>query len=115
MSKVMEFDPNGGLTAFMTMMKKKIVMPASLMDVGTQHNHYNSYASITQKIGVYTSLDYAHIIDHLVKFWHIDKLQELNDHGKRAQDYLAGLAERYYRLAERLQEPEEVQLVWLKH
>jgi acyl-[acyl-carrier-protein] desaturase len=96
-------------------MKKKIVMPASLMDVGTQNNNYNSYASITQKIGVYTSLDYAHIIDHLVKFWHIDKLQELNDQGKRAQDYLSGLAERYYRLAERLQEPEEVQLVWLKH
>ena len=76
-------------------MKKKIVMPASLMDVGTQNNYYNSYASITQKIGVYTSLDYAQIIDHLVKFWHIDKLQELNDQGKRAQDYLSGLAERY--------------------
>jgi len=115
MSKVLEFDPNGGLMAFMTMMKKKIVMPASLMDFGTAHNNYNSYASITQKIGIYTSLDYANIIDHLVKFWHIDQLQELNDQGKRAQDYLASLAERYYRLAERLQEPEEVQLVWLKH
>ena len=99
----------------MTMMKHKIVMPASLMDHGTSQNNYNNYASITQKIGVYTSLDYAHIIDHLVKFWNIDKLQELNDQGKRAQDYLASLAERYYRLAERLQEPEEVQLVWLKH
>jgi acyl-[acyl-carrier-protein] desaturase len=85
------------------------------MDLGTQHNNYNNYASITQQIGVYTSLDYAKIIDHLVKFWHIDKLQELNDQGKRAQDYLSALAERYYRLAERLQEPEEVQLIWLKH
>lgn len=115
MSKIMEIDPNGGLSAFMTMMKKKIVMPASLMDFGTQHDTYNSYASITQKIGIYTSLDYAHIIDHLVKFWNIEKIQELNDQGKRAQDYLSTLAERYYRLAERLQEPEEVQLVWLKH
>ena len=85
------------------------------MDNGTQHNTYHSYASITQKIGVYTSLDYANIIDHLVKFWNIDKIQELNDQGKRAQDYLSTLADRYYRLAERLQEPEEVQLVWLKH
>ena len=115
MSKIMEIDPNGGLSAFMAMMKKKIVMPASLMDFGTQHNYYKNYASITQKIGVYTSLDYAQIIDHLVKFWNIDKLQELNDQGKRAQDYLSTLAERHYRLAERLQEPEEVQLIWLKH
>ena len=115
MSKIMEIDPNGGLSAFMAMMKKKIVMPASLMDFGTQNNYYKNYASITQKIGVYTSLDYAQIIDHLVKFWNIDKLQELNDQGKRAQDYLSTLAERHYRLAERLQEPEEVQLIWLKH
>jgi acyl-[acyl-carrier-protein] desaturase len=59
MSKIIEIDPNGGLSAFMTMMKKKIVMPASLIDYGTTNNQYHSYASITQKIGVYTSIDYA--------------------------------------------------------
>jgi acyl-[acyl-carrier-protein] desaturase len=114
MSKIFEIDPNGAIDAFMKMMKKKIVMPASLMDLGTNKNQYLIYSRITQKIGVYTSIDYANIIAHLVEFWGVDKLQGLNDHGKKAQDYLSSLADRYYLLAERLQEPDEAQLVWLK-
>ena len=113
MSKVFESDPNGGLAAFVQMMKKKIVMPASLMDFGTNKQQYLNYATITQKIGVYTSHDYASIIDHLVKFWGIDKLKGLSDEGNKAQDFLSSLSERYYKLAERLQETTEVQLVWL--
>lgn len=49
MSKVFETDPNGGLAAFVQMMKKKIVMPSSLMDFGTDKKQYVNYASITQK------------------------------------------------------------------
>jgi acyl-[acyl-carrier-protein] desaturase len=113
MSKIFEIDPNGGINAFFTMMQKKIVMPASLMDFGTKKSQYLNYANITQKIGVYTSLDYANIIDHLVNHWGIDKLLDLNEHGKRAQDYLSSLAQRYYSLSERLQEPNETQLIWL--
>jgi acyl-[acyl-carrier-protein] desaturase len=113
MSKIIEIDPNGGIDAFLTMMKKRIVMPATLMDFGTTKNQYLNYANITQKIGVYTSMDYAKIIDHLVQFWGIDKLMDLNEKGKKAQDYLSTLAQRYYRMAERMQEPEEVQLIWL--
>lgn len=113
MSKIFEHDPNGGLSAFVYMMKKRIVMPASLMDFGTKKRQYINYANITQKIGVYTSHDYAAIIEHLVKFWGIDKLCGLNDEGNKAQDFLATLADRYYRIAERMQDPTEVQLVWL--
>ena len=113
MSKVFESDPNGGLAAFVQMMKKKIVMPASLMDFGTDKKQYVNYASITQKIGVYTSHDYANIIDHLVKFWGIDKLKGLSSEGNKAQDFLSSLSERYFKLAERLQETTEVQLIWL--
>jgi acyl-[acyl-carrier-protein] desaturase len=113
MSKVFESDPNGGLAAFVQMMKKKIVMPASLMDFGTDKMQYVNYASITQKIGVYTSHDYANIIDHLVKFWGIDKLNGLSGEGNKAQDFLSSLSERYFKLAERLQETTEVQLIWL--
>ena len=113
MSKILEVDPNGGISAFLAMMKKKIVMPASLMDFGTTNNFYTNYASVTQKIGVYTSYDYASIIDHLVKHWGIDTLLGLNDEGKKAQDFLSTLSDRYYRLADRMQEPEETQLIWL--
>ena len=113
MSKIFESDPNGGISAFVTMMKKKIIMPANLMDFGTQKRDYLNYVNITQKIGVYTSHDYAGIIDHLVKYWGIDQLKGLNDEGKKAQDFLSTLSERYYKLAERMQEPTELELVWL--
>ena len=115
MSKVFETDPNGGLAAFVQMMKKKIVMPASLMDFGTEKKQYLNYASITQKIGVYTRHDYAKIIDHLVKFWGIGNLKGLSAEGNKAQDFLSSLSERYFKLADRLQETTEVKLIWLKH
>ena len=115
MSKVFETDPNGGLAAFVQMMKKKIVMPASLMDFGTEKKQYLNYASITQKIGVYTSHDYAKIIDHLVKFWGIGNLKGLSAEGNKAQDFLSLLSERYFKLADRLQETTDVKLIWLNH
>lgn len=115
MGKIFETDPNGGLTAFVTMMKKKIIMPANLMDFGTEKRQYLNYVNITQKIGVYTSYDYAGIIDHLVKYWGIDKLRGLNAEGNKAQDFLSTLSERYFRLAERMQDPNEIQLVWLNN
>ncbi len=113
MGKIFESDPNGALAAFVSMMKKKIIMPANLMDFGTEKKHYLNYVNITQKIGVYTSFDYAGIIDHLVKTWKIDQLIGLNEEGKRAQDFLSSLSERYFKLAERMQEPTELELVWL--
>lgn len=113
MGKIFESDPNGGLAAFVAMMKKKIIMPANLMDFGTDKTNYLNYVNITQKIGVYTSFDYASIIDHLVKHWGIDQLLGLSDEGNKAQDFLSTLAERYYKLAERMQEPREMELVWL--
>jgi hypothetical protein len=48
-----------------------------------------------------------------VKFWEIDKLKGLSDEGNKAQDFLSSLSERYFKLAERLQETTEVQLIWL--
>ena len=113
MGKIFATDPNGGLAAFVAMMKKKIIMPANLMDFGTEKRQYLNYVNITQKIGVYTSFDYAGIIDHLVKTWRIDELKGLNDEGNRAQDFLSTLSERYFKLAERMQEPTELELVWL--
>lgn len=115
MSKVFEVDPNGALAAFEKMMRKKIAMPATLMDANEKDNKYINFSNITQKIGVYTSRDYAAIIEHLVSYWNIGKLTSLNEIGKKAQDYLGNLSERYFKLAERIKEPEEVSLIWLKN
>lgn len=115
MSEVFKIDPNGAMLAFETMMRKQIVMPAVLMGKGSNNpNLFDQFSAITQKIGVYTGWDYARIIDHLVKLWDIENVTGLNDVASKAQDYLAGLASRYMRLADRMKTPDEISLAWLK-
>jgi len=115
MSEVFKIDPNGAMLAFETMMRKQIVMPAVLMGKGSNNpNLFDQFSAITQKIGVYTGWDYARIIDHLVKLWDVENVTGLNDVASKAQDYLAGLASRYMRLADRMKTPDEISLAWLK-
>lgn len=113
MSKIFEIDPNGALLAFEKMMKKQIAMPAIMMDNAKEDNLFTRFSAITQKMGIYTTLDYAAIIKHLVSQWKIDTLTGLSDYASKAQDYLASLAERYQKLAERMTYPETVKLAWL--
>ena len=114
MSKIFEADPNGGLASFEQMMRKQIVMPAVLMEKGHPNkNIFTDFSAITQKIGVYTTYDYASIIEHLVKLWKIDTLTGLNSGMAKAQDYLCNLADRYKRIADRMKVPNEVSLAWL--
>jgi acyl-[acyl-carrier-protein] desaturase len=113
MSKIFEVDPSGGLLAFEKMMRKQIVMPAVLMDKGAKHNLFADFSAITQKIGVYTTWDYASIIEHLVSLWKIENLTGLKDGAAKAQDYLSTLASRYKKIAERMKVTEDITLHWL--
>ncbi|MFC3879114.1 acyl-ACP desaturase [Algoriphagus namhaensis] len=115
MSKIFEIDPNGALHAFEQMMRKQIVMPAVMMgEGGNNPTLFKDFSAITQKIGVYTGWDYARIIDHLVNTWKVETLTGLNDVASKAQDYLANLADRYMRLADRMKAPDEIKLAWMK-
>ncbi|MGL1349297.1 acyl-ACP desaturase, partial [Vibrio parahaemolyticus] len=71
--------------------------------------------AITQKIGVYTTWDYANIIDHLVSLWKIETLTGLKDGIAKSQDYLCKLADRYKKIAERMKVPDEISLLWLSN
>lgn len=113
MAKIFEIDPNGALLAFEKMMKKQIAMPAIMMDTSPVDNLFTRFSAITQKLGIYTTFDYAAIIKHLTELWKIESLTGLNDVAARAQDYLSTLADRYRRIAERMKEPETVKLAWL--
>ena len=113
MGKIFEIDPNGALLAFEQMMKKQIAMPAILMDTAPVDNLFSRFSAITQKMGIYTTYDYAAIIKHLTQLWKVESLTGLNDYAARAQDYLSNLADRYKRIAERMKEPEVVKLAWL--
>lgn len=113
MGRIFEIDPNGALLAFEQMMKKQIAMPAILMDNSPVDNLYTRFSAITQKMGIYTTFDYAAIIKHLTKLWKVESLTGLNDYAARAQEYLSNLADRYRKIAERMKEPETVKLAWL--
>lgn len=113
MARIFEMDPNGAMLAFEKMMKKQIAMPAIMMDNVKEDNLFTRFSAITQKMGIYTTFDYADIIKHLTTLWKIESITGLNDRAAKAQDYLCNLGDRYRRLAERMKEPEVVKLAWL--
>ena len=111
--RVFEIDPNGAMLAFEKVMRNQIIMPAVLIDKDNDENLFARYAAITQKIGIYTTWDYAKIIDHLVNTWKIESITGLEGAAAKAQEYLSKLATRYERIAERMKAPEEIVLPWL--
>jgi acyl-[acyl-carrier-protein] desaturase len=113
MARIFEIDPDGALLAFEKMMKKQIAMPAIMMDKAPTDNLFTQFSAITQKMGIYTTFDYASIIRHLTDLWKIETLTGLKDYAVQAQDYLSTLADRYKRIAERMKQPEVVKLAWL--
>lgn len=114
MSKIFEIDPDGALLSFEKMMKKQITMPAILMDNPKRDDHlFVRFSAITQKLGIYTTFDYANIIQHLTELWKIDTLTGLKDYSAKAQEYLCTLAARYRRIGERMKMPEDVSPLWL--
>lgn len=116
-TKIFELDPNGAILAFRDLMKKQIVMPAHLMYDGKDPDIFDRFSLIAQRIGVYTALHYADIIDHLVRTWEIATLSNLSAEAVEAQDFLCHLGPRYARLAERsqrkLDEKSTFQFSWI--
>lgn len=113
MSKVFELDPVGAIQSFATMMKRKIAMPAVLMDDGTDRQLFARFSNVAQKLGVYTARDYAEIIQDLVSHWNVANLAGLSDAAAQAQDYLCGLAARYQKLAERAVSDQKYSFSWI--
>lgn len=101
--KLLEVDPDGAVLAIGDMMKKKISMPAHLMYDGNDDNLFEHYSAVAQRLGVYTAKDYADILEFLVGRWEVEKLTGLSSEGRRAQDYICGLAPRIRKLEERAQ------------
>ena len=115
MAKIFEVDPDGALLAFETMMKKQITMPALLMDHAEKDSLFTRFSLITEKMGIYTTFDYANIITHLTERWKIESLTGLKDYAAKAQEYLCTLADRYRRIAERLTVPVAVTPAWIRY
>ncbi|XP_058005508.1 stearoyl-[acyl-carrier-protein] 9-desaturase 5, chloroplastic isoform X2 [Hevea brasiliensis] len=102
--KLFEIDPDTTVLAFADMMRKKITMPAQLMYDGQDYNLFDHYSAVAQRLGVYTAKDYADILEFLVGRWKVDKLTDLSSEGRRAQNFVCGLAPRFRKLEEKAQE-----------
>ncbi|KAH7547603.1 hypothetical protein FEM48_Zijuj01G0327200 [Ziziphus jujuba var. spinosa] len=101
--KMLEVDPDGIMVAFGYMIRKKITMPAHFMYDGHDQYLFGHFTNIASRIGVYTAMDYVEILEHLLEKWKVAKLTGLSSEGRRAQDYVCGLPERYRKLEERAQ------------
>jgi acyl-[acyl-carrier-protein] desaturase len=114
MGQVMKQDPVGAVTVFGTMMRRVISMPGKLMFDGKDPNLFEHFATVAQRIGVYTVDDYAQIVEHLVKTWDIEHLS-LSGKAARMQTYLCDHGNRCRALAARIAEmpAEPVAFEWV--
>lgn len=99
--EILKRDPDGLIMVFGDMMRGQIAMPAELMTDGINPNLYEDFSAVAQRLGVYTALDYADIIGHLVKRWDLEHLEGLSAEAEKERDYLCKLPKRYKKLAER--------------
>ncbi|MBI4432996.1 MAG: acyl-ACP desaturase [Candidatus Omnitrophica bacterium] len=102
--EVLRVDAARAVIAFAFMMRQKIAMPARLMSDGTDRDIFAQFAVVAQKSGVYTTRDYAAVIEHLVDQWKIGLIKGLTGEAAAAQDYLCGLSEHYLSKADRIEE-----------
>jgi acyl-[acyl-carrier-protein] desaturase len=100
MDQVLTHDPEGGILAFRSMLRGLVAMPGRFMDDGRDPDLFDHFATVAQRIGVYTARDYASIIEHLVTTWNIAG-RVVTGKAAQAQDELCRQAERHARLAER--------------
>ncbi|PIN89827.1 acyl-ACP desaturase [Candidatus Pacearchaeota archaeon CG10_big_fil_rev_8_21_14_0_10_32_14] len=101
--KIFEIDPSQAILSYANLMRTKIKMPARFMDDSPLVTKtFDTFAFVAQKIGVYTTFDYASIIENLNQRWNIHYISELKDEAAKAQEYLSSLPSRYRKLHERI-------------
>lgn len=100
-TRLFELDPDKSMLALAKMFKTSIVMPSRLMSDGVDPDLFGLFSAITQRNGIYTTADYARIMEHVVKLWKVETQPVRSAVAKQAQDYVATLPPRVMRLAER--------------
>lgn len=86
---------------------------------GQDPHLFEHFSAVAQRLGVYTAEDYADILEFLIGRWKLEKIGGLNPEGKRAQEFVCGLAPRIRKLQERADErakklgPKGVKFSWI--
>lgn len=116
-AELFERDPEGVLFAYRATLRGLIAMPAHQMTDGRDPHLFDHFAAVAQRIGVYTTRDYASIIRHLNTAWGLEG-RSFAGKAARDQDYLCRQPERYESLAgeieERIAAESTVPFAWLR-
>ena len=93
--------PDAAVRALEYMMRQRILMPAYYMFDGKDTDLFHNYSAVAQRLGVYTTADYADLVEFFVDRWGVAELGPgLTGEGRQAQDYLCRLPERVRKMAE---------------
>ncbi|KAK3153431.1 hypothetical protein QOZ80_2BG0172460 [Eleusine coracana subsp. coracana] len=118
--KMFEMAPDAAVRALGYMMRERILMPAYYMFDGRDPDLFRHYAAVAQRLGVYTTADYADLVDFFVDRWGVADLAGggLTGEGRRAQEYVCRLPERIRKMDQldatrRRHEPREVPFAWV--
>lgn len=94
--RVLQRDPNNALHS------ASILMPSIDMP-GVAMPHFRDMADVIRRAGIYGPRDYIRIVEDLIKFWAIDKLEGLNEMGRKAQEKIMAIPARLIRVADMME------------
>ena len=103
MGQVFDQDPQGSMMTFGTLLRRVIAMPGRLMTDGKDPDLFEHFAVVAQRLGVYTAMDYASIVEHLVATWKVPQ-RSVTGRAAAMQDFLCKHAERCRSMADRVTE-----------
>uniref|UniRef100_A0A0E0D285 Acyl-[acyl-carrier-protein] desaturase n=1 Tax=Oryza meridionalis TaxID=40149 RepID=A0A0E0D285_9ORYZ len=106
-ARLFELDPDGMARALADVMRGKVTMPGQLMSDGRdgdgdgERSLFARFSAVAERAGVYTARDYGDLVEHFVRRWRVAELAAgLSGEGRRAQEYLCGLAPKIRRMEE---------------
>lgn len=59
------------------------------------------FSAVAERLGVYTALDYAAIMEHLISRWDVGNRRGLTAEAEKAQEYVCSLPPRIRKISER--------------
>ena len=75
------------------------IMPSIDMP-GLNMPHFREIADVIRRAGIYGPRDYLRIVEDLIKFWAIDKVEGLTELGRQAQEKIMSIPARLVRVAD---------------
>lgn len=78
------------------------IMPSIEMP-GVNMPHFREMADVIRRAGIYGPRDYLSIVQEQIRYWAIDKITDLRERGKRAQEKILEIPARLERVADAME------------